>query len=175
MFSNIQRNESMYVCMHVCMYVCTEAYCLFIQPHIGDPRETQYPMVGGPVSCSGYCGQQIVIFRSSFGPHPPNRSYFDFSPPPGGGYVAFLVEKLTEMCFGALAEKKKTGAWSGYDFWASQSASKKTQFRPEGSLPQKRTPGCQHSHKQPQINKTTTQMICKSRQISLQSARKHLF
>ena len=116
MFSNIQR---MYVLMHVCMYVCTEAYCLFIQPHIGDPRETQYPMVGGPVSCSGYFGQQIVIFRSGFCPHPPNRSYFGFSPPPGGGHVAFLVEKLTEMCFGALAEKKrkKTGAWTWSGYW----------------------------------------------------------
>ena len=81
------------------MQICIQFYKKFVfwatcvKPSnlatIWDPRETQYPMVGNPVSCSGFCGQLFVIFQSDFCPNPLRQAIFPKAPParrsPWGG------------------------------------------------------------------------------------------
>ena len=78
---------------------------------IWDPRETPYPMVGNPVSWSGFCGQLFVIFQSDFCPIPLRQAIFPKAPParwgPWEGLVAFLFEKISQKSFWAGPGKTK--------------------------------------------------------------------
>ena len=60
------------------------------------------------------------------------------------------------MCTSVFEAPKIIGRGLAKILWPQKRHQTKTLFKPESSLPPSRTPECQHSHKQPQINKSPT-------------------